>query len=146
MIKADTRWIWKITIHENDTSIQNNFNLPIFNSLNIMEMAGQDYATMFNNEKGLEVSFDLKKDVNQAVLRYTSTGHGGWGNGDEFVPKENKIYLDGNLHALFRGEVNVVVTACTTLHPETLAMDYRPQILVVAIGVQVRLPIPTLYL
>jgi cell wall assembly regulator SMI1 len=64
-----------------------------------MEMAGQDYATMFNNEKGLEVSFDLKKDVNQAVLRYTSTGHGGWGNGDEFVPKENKIYLDGNLHA-----------------------------------------------
>lgn len=28
-------------------------------------------------------------------MRYTTTGHGGWENGDEFVPKENTIVLDG---------------------------------------------------
>jgi hypothetical protein len=60
-----------------------------------MEMAGQDYSTLFNNEKGLEVEFELNSEVKNAILRYTSTGHGGWGNGDEFVPKENKISLDG---------------------------------------------------
>ena len=28
-------------------------------------------------------------------MRYLSTGHGGWDNGDEFVPKENVILIDG---------------------------------------------------
>ena len=27
---------------------------------------------------------------------YTTTGHGGWENGDEFVPKLNQIFLDNN--------------------------------------------------
>jgi hypothetical protein len=86
----------EITIHKNDSEVfKNNFNLPLFNTLNIMEMAGQDYSTLFNNEKGLEVEFELNSEVKNAILRYTSTGHGGWGNGDEFVPKENKISLDG---------------------------------------------------
>ena len=30
-----------------------------------------------------------------AYLRYITTGHGGWGNGDEFLPKTNTISLDG---------------------------------------------------
>lgn len=68
--------------------------LPLFNSTNVMEMAGQEYATMFSSEKGLEVSFTLAKDLKDAKLRYTTTGHGGWGNGDEFVPKKNTIWLD----------------------------------------------------
>jgi GLPGLI family protein len=68
--------------------------MPLFNSTNVMEMAGQEYATMFSSEKGLEVSFTLDKDVKDARLRYITTGHGGWGNGDEFVPRKNTIWLD----------------------------------------------------
>lgn len=69
--------------------------VSLFNTLNIMEMAGQEYATMFDQPAGLTVHFELKEDIKNAVLRYTATGHGGWGNGDEFVPKENTIILDG---------------------------------------------------
>ncbi|KQM67367.1 peptide-N-glycosidase [Pedobacter sp. Leaf216] len=68
--------------------------LPLFNSTNVMEMAGQEYATMFSSEKGLEVAFTLAKDLKDARLRYITTGHGGWGNGDEFVPRKNTIWLD----------------------------------------------------
>ncbi|WP_231459727.1 PNGase F N-terminal domain-containing protein [Pedobacter sp. Leaf132] len=69
--------------------------MPLFNTTNVMEMAGQEYATMFSIDKGLEVSFTLDKNIKNARLRYITTGHGGWGNGDEFVPKKNSIWLDG---------------------------------------------------
>lgn len=68
--------------------------MSLFNTTNVMEMAGQDYATMFDVDKGVEMTFTLDADVKNAQLRYITTGHGGWGNGDEFVPKENTIYLD----------------------------------------------------
>ena len=83
-----------LTIHEEDSKAKAKKIIPLFNTLNVMEMAGQDYATMFNSEKGLEVKFTLTEDVANAKLRYITTGHGGWGNGDEFVPKKNSIYLD----------------------------------------------------
>ncbi|WP_454046687.1 GLPGLI family protein [Chryseobacterium sp. Marseille-Q8038] len=86
-----------ITIHKSDQTVhKNNIAIPLFNTLNIMEMAGQDYSTMFNQEKGLMVNFTLNKDLKNAQLRYTTTGHGGWENGDEFVPKANSIVVDGN--------------------------------------------------
>jgi GLPGLI family protein len=69
--------------------------IPLFCTNNIMEMAGQEYGTMFNTDKGLEVSFNLDKPLKNCKLRYITTGHGGWENGDEFVPKKNSIYLDG---------------------------------------------------
>lgn len=85
----------EITIHKSDQNIhKNNTVIPLFNTLNIMEMAGQDYSTMFNQDKGLQVEFTLKKDLKNAQLRYITTGHGGWENGDEFVPKTNTILLD----------------------------------------------------
>ncbi len=88
----------EITIHKSDQTIyKNNTVIPLFNTLNIMEMAGQDYSTMFNNDKGLFVEFTLKKDLKNAQLKYTTTGHGGWENGDEFVPKANSIFLDGKM-------------------------------------------------
>lgn len=88
----------EITIHKSDQTIhKNNTVIPLFNTLNIMEMAGQDYSTMFNQDKGLLVEFTLKKDLKNAQLRYITTGHGGWENGDEFVPKTNSILLDGNM-------------------------------------------------
>lgn len=86
-----------ITIHKSDQTVnKNNAAIPLFNTLNIMEMAGQDYSTMFNQDKGLLVNFTLNKDLKNAQLRYTTTGHGGWENGDEFVPKTNSIFVDGN--------------------------------------------------
>ncbi|REC46760.1 GLPGLI family protein [Chryseobacterium pennipullorum] len=87
-----------ITIHKSDQNVyKNNVAIPLFNTLNIMEMAGQDYSTMFNKDKGLWVEFTLKKDLKNAQLRYTTTGHGGWENGDEFVPKTNSVFIDGNM-------------------------------------------------
>ncbi|MET3536088.1 GLPGLI family protein [Chryseobacterium limigenitum] len=88
----------EITIHKSDQAVnKNNTVIPLFNTLNIMEMAGQDYSTMFNNDKGLFVEFTLQKDLKNAQLRYITTGHGGWENGDEFVPKANSIFLDGKM-------------------------------------------------
>ncbi|WP_312173457.1 GLPGLI family protein [Chryseobacterium sp.] len=87
----------EITIHKSDQTIhKNNTVIPLFNTLNIMEMAGQDYSTMFSQDKGLMVEFTLTKDLKNAQLRYITTGHGGWENGDEFVPKTNTVLLDGN--------------------------------------------------
>lgn len=87
-----------ITIHNSEQIVnKNNKVIPLFNTTNIMEMAGQDYATMFNNDKGLFVEFNLEKDLKNAQLRYITTGHGGWENGDEFIPKANSIYLDGKI-------------------------------------------------
>ncbi|MCT2407010.1 GLPGLI family protein [Chryseobacterium antibioticum] len=92
----------EITIHKSDQTVyKNNTAIPLFNTLNIMEMAGQDYSTMFNQDKGLFVEFTLKKDLKNAQLRYITTGHGGWENGDEFVPKTNSIFLDGKRASSF---------------------------------------------
>ncbi|PQA96830.1 peptide-N-glycosidase [Chryseobacterium shigense] len=88
----------EITIHKSDQTVyKNNTAIPLFNTLNIMEMAGQDYSTMFDKDKGLFVEFTLTKDLKNAQLRYITTGHGGWENGDEFVPKANSILLDGKM-------------------------------------------------
>lgn len=85
-----------ITIHpEEETKMKQTKVVSLFNTNNVMEMAGQEYGTMFNSEKGLEVLFTLEKDMKNTQLRYISTGHGGWENGDEFVPKKNTILLNG---------------------------------------------------
>lgn len=85
-----------ITLHPSESTLkQPNYCLPLFNTTNVMEMAGQEYATLFNHEKGLEVTFTLENDFKNAKLRYITTGHGGWENGDEFIPKKNTIVLNG---------------------------------------------------
>lgn len=87
-----------ITIHNDPNSDEPLKKvIPLFNTLNVMEMAGQDYATMFNSEKGLELEFELKEAIENAQLRYITTGHGGWSNGDEFLPKKNTILWNGKL-------------------------------------------------
>ncbi len=67
---------------------------PLFNTLSIMEMAGQEYGTMFENDS-LSVEFELPEGITNVALRYISTGHGGWGGGDEFNQKLNEIIIDG---------------------------------------------------
>ncbi|MEO5777026.1 MAG: PNGase F N-terminal domain-containing protein [Flavobacterium sp.] len=85
-----------ITIHDEEESKAIPTQIvPLFCTNNIMEMAGQEYGTMFSSDKGLEVNFKLEKPMKSCKLRYITTGHGGWENGDEFVPKKNTIFLDG---------------------------------------------------
>ena len=68
--------------------------IPLFNTCNVLEMAGQNYGKLFGTDS-LTVTFQIDKDPAAARLRYISTGHGGWGEGDEFVPKPNTILIDG---------------------------------------------------
>jgi GLPGLI family protein len=85
-----------ITVHQEASEVQPTEKiLPLFNTTNIMEMAGQEYGTMFDTDKGLTVTFTLDKPLKNVKLRYITTGHGGWENGDEFVPKKNTILLNG---------------------------------------------------
>lgn len=84
-----------ITIHPNSNEANETEKIiPLFNTTNVMEMAGQEYATMFDTKKGLKVTFTLDKPLKNAKLRYITTGHGGWENGDEFLPKKNTIFLN----------------------------------------------------
>ncbi|QIH34991.1 PNGase F N-terminal domain-containing protein [Sphingobacterium sp. DR205] len=71
--------------------------MSLFTTTNVMEMGGQEYGSMFDQDKGLTLSFRLDQDAKNVQLRYITTGHGGWGNGDEFVPKENRIFLNDAL-------------------------------------------------
>ncbi len=73
---------------------------PLFNTCNVLEMAGQNYGKLFGTDS-LTVTFSIQPQLftraplKSARLRYISTGHGGWGEGDEFVPKQNTILIDG---------------------------------------------------
>ncbi|MCG8578311.1 MAG: hypothetical protein MI866_00240 [Bacteroidales bacterium] len=69
------------------------FVQPLFNTCNVMEMGGQRYGTMFKNDS-LTLNFSIPEGVKNLRLRYITTGHGGWGGGDEFNPKQNEIFID----------------------------------------------------
>ncbi|MDU1906621.1 MAG: PNGase F N-terminal domain-containing protein [Dysgonomonas sp.] len=69
---------------------------PLFTTVNIMEMAGQAYPEGIFRNDSLTVDFKTDTDLKNAYIRYISTGHGGWGGGDEFNPKLNEIFLDNN--------------------------------------------------
>jgi hypothetical protein len=85
-----------ISIHPGEENQpKNTWLLPLFNTNNVMEMAGQEYATMFDNENGLKVTFEIPEGLKNIQLRYITTGHGGWENGDEYLPKRNTILIDG---------------------------------------------------
>ncbi len=67
---------------------------PIIFTTNIMEASRQEYATIFGTDT-LKVTVDIPEGLSSLTLRYISTGHGGWENGDEFNKKLNQIFLDG---------------------------------------------------
>ena len=67
---------------------------PLFNTCNVLEMSGQNYGRLFATDD-LEVEFEIPEGAKKVRLRYISTGHGGWDGGDEFNPKENAIFIDG---------------------------------------------------
>lgn len=51
----------------------------------------------FFSDTSIHVSFTLPVNYSDAILLYTVTGHGGHSGGDEFVKKENRIYIDGKI-------------------------------------------------
>jgi hypothetical protein len=69
---------------------------PLFSTINILEMSGQNYGKMFKNDT-LKSTFIVPEKIENLQLLYTSTGHGGWGGGDEFNPKLNQVFIDGKL-------------------------------------------------
>ena len=68
--------------------------VSLVNTCNVLEMAGQNYGRIFGTDS-ITVQFTISPDDKKTTLRYISTGHGGWGGGDEFNPKENTIIIDG---------------------------------------------------
>ncbi len=66
----------------------------VFNTLPIMEMAGQQYGTMFDGDT-LSVEVNIPEGLSTLKMVFISTGHGGWGGGDEFNPKLNELLVDG---------------------------------------------------
>lgn len=68
--------------------------IPLFNTVNYLEQAGQPYPAFLSDDR-LQVSFTLMEDAPNACLFYLTTGHGGWGGGDEFNQKANTILVDG---------------------------------------------------
>ena len=75
---------------------KNNWSFPLFNTLNVLEMSGQEYGTMFESDS-LHVEVTIPEGVKNIQMRYITTGHGGWDGGDEFNQKTNTVLLDGNL-------------------------------------------------
>ena len=79
-----------------DSSSKHPYIRSLFNTCNVLEMAGQNYGKLFATDSlSTWGSVWIPKDAKRVLLRYISTGHGGWGEGDEFVPKTNTILIDG---------------------------------------------------
>ncbi|CDN31350.1 hypothetical protein BN938_1257 [Mucinivorans hirudinis] len=83
----------KLKYHPGGRANSQKVIIPLFNTLNILEQAGQSYPTFFDRDS-LRVSFDITSDLRNVQMVYITTGHGGWGGGDEFNQKLNTIYLD----------------------------------------------------
>lgn len=83
----------KLKYYPNDNGVKFR-TMPLFNTVNYLEQAGQPYPVFFLNDT-LTSTFTLDEPVENAFLYYLTTGHGGWGNGDEFNQKPNTIFLDG---------------------------------------------------
>lgn len=69
---------------------------PLFSTVNLIGMSGFDRGRLFEQDT-LRVRFSLPAGARKPRLRYFTTGHGGWGSGDEFTPRTNSISLDGKL-------------------------------------------------
>lgn len=83
---------------DSETPTKEKYILPLFSTVNTLEMSGQNYGKLFSNDT-LRIPFELDQTVENLQLLFTSTGHGGWAGGDEFNPKLNELFLNGE--ALF---------------------------------------------
>lgn len=88
----------EITIHKDSKNpLYFEYALPLFNTINALSLTNNPSSynsNLFSDKEGLYVEFNLDTPLKNAYLRYITTGHGGWENGDEFIPKPNEIYLN----------------------------------------------------
>ena len=78
-----------------DSCGEKHYIRALFNTCNVLEMAGQNYGKLFATDSlSTWGGVWIPKNAKRVLLRYISTGHGGWGEGDEFVPKQNTILID----------------------------------------------------
>ena len=69
-----------------------------------MDWAAVQYAKPYGNGRAklchdvrsrfIKCSVNIPSGLKNLALRYISTGHGGWDNGDEFNKKLNEIFVD----------------------------------------------------
>ncbi|MBK3519898.1 peptide-N-glycosidase F-related protein [Carboxylicivirga marina] len=78
----------------NTPSSNSRFVEPLFSTINTMEVQGQLAGHFFGTDT-LKMTFEIPEDMKNLELLYTTTGHGGWGGGDEFNPKLNQVFIDG---------------------------------------------------
>jgi len=77
-----------------DKKPTNKYIKSLFSTVNRMEANGQNYGRLFKNDT-LKVAFEIKENTNDLQLIYTTTGHGGWEDGDEYMPRMNRVLVDG---------------------------------------------------
>ncbi|MCG9793133.1 PNGase F N-terminal domain-containing protein [Flavobacterium algicola] len=68
--------------------------IPLINTVNYVK--GQGLPDFFANGS-LDYVFEIAKNLKNAKLHYTTTGHGGHSGGDEFIKIKNSIHLDNKL-------------------------------------------------
>ncbi|MWB93293.1 peptide-N-glycosidase [Flavobacterium sp. GA093] len=86
--------VYPLMNNNDDKPNKKKYIAPLFSTVNTMEMSGQNYGGLFANDT-LKVNFEIKEELQNLQLLYTTTGHGGWEKGDEFTPKMNKVFIDG---------------------------------------------------
>ena len=121
-----------ITIHDGgEASRIPDKVIPLFNTLNIMEMAGQDYGTMFDSDNGLIVNFELTDTVRMhlcAISLPTMV---------DGAMVMNLFQKSIRLRSMERSmeddsmEGRLVPIACIIRHPATLGMAYLHRISVI---------------
>lgn len=79
---------------ENQTTVLPVCQQSLCFMVNVMEMTGQTYGQLFKTDT-LHTTFNIPENIQQSHILYTVTGHGGWGGGDEFNKKLNRILIDG---------------------------------------------------
>ncbi|PCH77771.1 MAG: peptide-N-glycosidase [Flavobacteriaceae bacterium] len=72
----------------------NKYINSLFSTVNRMEANGQNYGRLFKNDT-LKVTFEITENIKDLQLIYTTTGHGGWVDGDEYMPRMNRVLVDG---------------------------------------------------
>jgi len=84
-----------LSFHESDIpqdKRQKKWLLPLANTVNYVHPI--KFADIFSRHD-LTTTFSIPENVTNVKLKYITTGHGGHHKGDEFVKKENVIFVDG---------------------------------------------------
>lgn len=83
---------FQLNVYREDDADTIKWDCPLFNTVNMLEAEGVVYNDLFKKDT-LQVSVNIPEGLKELKLRYFTTGHGE----DEFIQKQNKIFLDDNL-------------------------------------------------